>query len=149
ACALQALSVSALALNPSFDVSQYAHTAWKARDGFGKGAMNAIAQSQDGYIWIGTDFGLLRFDGVRKVEWAPPQNQHLPSNHIYSLLAARDGTLWIGTEKGLASWKNGKLTQYAELAGQVIFTLLEDHEGTIWIGSVGVPPPGRLCAIQN
>src|SRR5215469_10801472 len=84
------------ALDPSLDVNQYAHTAWKVRDGFGKGTINAIAQAPDGYIWLGTDFGLLRFDGVRKIEWAPPSSQHLPSSFIYSLLAARDGTLWIG-----------------------------------------------------
>ena len=60
ACVLQALSISALALNPSLDVNQYAHTAWKVRDSFSKGAINAIAQALDGYIWLGTDFGLLR-----------------------------------------------------------------------------------------
>ena len=136
-------------LDPNLDVSQYTHTAWKVREGFSKGDISSITQAPDGYIWLGTAFGLLRFDGVRTAPWEPPQNQHLPSNTIYSLLAARDGTLWIGTTKGLASWKDGKLSEYAELAGQVIFALLEDREGTIWVGSVGVPPPGRLCAIQN
>ena len=139
----------ASALDPSLDVNQYAHTAWAVREGFVKGEINAIAQAPDGYIWLGTDFGLLRFDGVRRVEWEPPPGQHLPSNTIYRLLAARDGTLWIGTRKGLASWKNGKLTQYPELAGFAIFALLEDREGTIWVGGAGFPPPGRLCAIQN
>lgn len=137
------------ALDPSLDVNQYAHMAWKVREGFSKSEINAIAQTPDGYIWLGTDFGLLRFDGVRRVDWQPPQDQHLPSNTIQSLLVARDGTLWIGTVKGLASWKDGKLSEYAELAGQVIYAMLQDHEGTIWVGGVGVPPPGRLCAIQN
>src|SRR5215813_13971992 len=105
----------AFALDPSLDVNQYAHTAWKVREGFSKGAINSITQAPDGYIWLGTNFGLLRFDGVRAIPWEPPQDQHLPSSTIYSLLAARDGTLWIGTTKGLASWKNGKLTPYAEL----------------------------------
>ena len=137
------------ALDPALEVSQYAHTSWKAREGFSKGEIISIAQTLDGYIWLGTDFGLLRFDGVRRVEWESPAGQHLPSSFIYSLLAGRDGTLWIGTTKGLASWKNGKLTEYAELAGQIIYALLQDREGTIWVGSVGFPPPGRLCAIQN
>src|SRR5262249_5992640 len=65
--------------------------------------------------WLGTEFGLLRFDGVRAIPWPPP-GQHLPSSRIFSLLAARDGTLWIGSSKGLASWKDGKLTQYPALA---------------------------------
>src|SRR5271169_4935886 len=137
------------ALNPSLDVNQYAHTAWKIREGFTAGEIYSFAQTPDGYLWLGTDFGLLRFDGVRNVPWQPPTGQHLPSGRIYSLLSARDGTLWIGTTKGLASWNGGKLTQYPELAGQAIFTLLEDHEGTVWVGGLGFPPPGMLCAIQN
>src|SRR5262249_7780283 len=137
----------ALALNPALDISQYAHTAWKIRDGFTKGAIRGIAQTPDGYLWLGTEFGLVRFDGVRPVPWQPPPNQYLPDNFIWSLLAARDGTLWIGTAKGLASWKDGKLTQYPELAGQYIFKLLEDRGGTVWVAGVGFP--GRLCAIRN
>ena len=62
----------AFALNPSLDISQYAHTAWTVRDGFFKGVINSIAQTPDGYLWLGTEFGLLRFDGVRAVPWQPP-----------------------------------------------------------------------------
>ncbi len=148
ACILLAWCPSALALNPASDVSQYGHTVWKIRDGFSKGAIRSIAQTPDGYLWLGTEFGLLRFDGVRAVPWQPPPDQRLPDNFIWSLLAARDGTLWIGTSKGLASWKDGKLNGYAELAGQYIFRLIEDREGTVWAGGVGVPT-GRLCAIRN
>src|SRR5215204_4322942 len=123
---------SAIALNPALDVSQYAHTSWKMRDGFPKSQITSIAQTPDGYLWLGTEFGLIRFDGIRNVLWRPPGNEELPSNFILSLLVTRDGTLWIGTVKGLVSWKGGKLTQYAELAGRYIFTLLEDREGSVW-----------------
>ncbi len=136
------------ALSPALDVSQYAHTAWKIRDGFAKGSILSIAQTPDGYLWVGTGFGLSRFDGVRNVSWEPPPNQHLPSSVISRLIAARDGTLWIGTFNGLASWKNGKLIQYAELAGLQIRALVEDHEGSIWVGTNG-PPDGKLCEIRN
>src|SRR5882724_243389 len=94
ACVLLAVSPCALALNPALDVSQYAHTAWKIRDGFTKGVIDSIAQTPDGYLWLGTEFGLYRFDGVRAVPWQPPAGQQLPSTYIRSLLAARDGTLW-------------------------------------------------------
>jgi signal transduction histidine kinase/ligand-binding sensor domain-containing protein len=140
----------ASALNPSLDVNQYAHTAWTVRDGFFKGAIEAIAQTPDGYLWLGTEFGLLRFDGVRSVQWQPPAGERLPSSSILSLLAARDGRLWIGTAKGLASWKDGKLTHYPELTAQNVFALplLEDRDGTIWAGGSGIPT-GKLCAIQG
>ena len=58
-----------LALDPSLDINQYAHTSWKASEGFAKGQIHSIAQTPDGYLWLGTDFGLLRFDGVRNVQW--------------------------------------------------------------------------------
>src|SRR6266478_5391199 len=148
ACVLLASCPSAFGLNPALDVSQYAHTSWKIRDGFFKGQITSIAQTPDGYLWLGTEFGLLRFDGVKNVSWQPPQDQPLPSSNIRSLLVTHDGTFWIGTSKGLATWKDGKLTQYAELAGQYIFRLLEDREGRVWVGG-GAATTGRLCAIQN
>ncbi|HUL34717.1 MAG TPA: two-component regulator propeller domain-containing protein [Candidatus Eisenbacteria bacterium] len=139
---------SVVALDPALDVSQYAHTAWKIREGFTKGAIKTITQTPDGYIWFGTEFGLYRFDGVRAVLWQPGGNANLPSSNIRKLLVARDGTLWIGTHKGLASWKDGRLTQYAGLPGQEIDSLLEDRDGTIWAG-VETVPTWRLCAIQH
>src|SRR5262245_48723081 len=139
---------AAFALNPALDVSQYAHTAWRIREGFAGGVIKSIAQTPDGYLWLGTEFGLLRFDGVRNVPWQPPSDQHLPSTVIISLLAARDGTLWIGTMKGLASWKAGKLTSYTELAGFVVLRLVEDREGSVWVAAAAFPN-GKLCAIDE
>ncbi len=105
-----------------------------------------MAQTPDGFLWLGTEFGLYRFDGVRAVLWQPPGGEQLPSNYIRNLLVARDGTLWIATLKGLASWKDGKFASYSETFGQILLPLLEDREGTVWFG---VDAPGRLCAIQN
>ena len=138
----------AFALNPSLDVTQYAHTAWKVGEGLPSGAIRAIAQTADGYLWLGTEFGLLRFDGVRAVAWQAPLGDGLPSNDIRSLQGARDGRLWIGTFTGLASWKDGKLSHYPELDGQVIEWLLEDREGTIWVAG-WAPTVGRLCSIKS
>jgi ligand-binding sensor domain-containing protein len=135
-------------LDPSLDINQYAHTAWKIREGFSKGRVTSFAQTPDGYLWLGTEFGLLRFDGVRNAPWDPPVGEHLPSSYIRSLLAAHDGRLWIGTYKGLASWKDGKLTEYRELARQTVDVLLEDREGTVWAGGYA-GSVGRLCAIES
>jgi len=139
---------SVFALNPALDVNQYAHTTWKIRDGFTKGVIKSIAQTPDGYLWLGTEFGLIRFDGVRTVEWRPPAGQSLPSTDIWNLLAASDGALWIGTAKGVVRWKEGQLTHFRELAGRVIWRIFEDREHTIWVSGTGVPA-GRLCAIRD
>ena len=148
ACMLLVCRADGFALNPSLDVSQYAHASWKISEGFSEGIIRSIAQTADGYLWLGTEFGLRRFDGVRAVPWEPPPGQHLPSSDIRSLQGARDGRLWIGTFNGLASWKDRELTHYPELDGQTIEALLEDREGTIWVAG-WAPSTGRLCSIQN
>jgi signal transduction histidine kinase/ligand-binding sensor domain-containing protein len=139
----------ASALDPALEVNQYGHAAWRFREGFAQGrAVTSIAQTPDGYLWLGTELGLLRFDGVRSVPWHPPGNGKLPNTWIRSLLAARDGTLWIGTLEGLASWANGRLTLYPELAGHSVNALLADREGTVWVGGYS-GPAGSLCVIKN
>ena len=140
----------AFALDPTLDINQYAHKSWKIREGFTQGFINVIAQTADGYLWLGTEFGLVRFDGVRPVPWDPPTGQSLTDPNVRSLLAAKDGTLWIGTLKGLASWKDGKLTSHQKLAGFAVDSLLEDHTGKIWAGAQGIGiSAGRLCEIDN
>ena len=143
-----ACCVCAFPLDPSLDVSQYAHTAWTIREGFFRGNIYSIAQTGDGYLWLGTEFGLLRFDGNRYIPWQPPAGQNLPGNGITKLLVTSDGTLWIGTYAGLVSWSGGKLTRYPELDKQFVAAMLQDHEGTVWVGTLG-SPFGRLCTIKN
>ena len=138
----------ALALDPSLDINQYAHNAWTIRDGFFNSAIHTIAQTPDGYLWLGTELGLLRFDGVRSIPWQPPPGERLPGAYVTKLLVTRDGRLWIGTQAGLASWKDGTLVHYPELAGQFVLALLEDRGGTVWVGVTGFPTQ-TLCAIQG
>ncbi len=133
----------AFASDPSLELTQYTHTAFMAGEGL-KGSTRSIVQTPDGYLWLGTEFGLVRFDGVHFLPWAPPPGERLPSPNILALLAARDGTLWIGTFNGLASWNQGKLSLYPDFAEDNVAALLEDHEGTVWVGA-----PGKVCAIRS
>jgi signal transduction histidine kinase/ligand-binding sensor domain-containing protein len=141
-------SFPALALDPSLDISQYAHTAWTFRNGFLNGTVYAFAQTPDGYLWLGTQSGIVRFDGVRALPLPLPPGQQLPSTSVGALLTARDGTLWIGTLGGLVSWKNGQLTTYPALAQQSVIALFERRDGTVWAGGFG-SPTGKLCAIRG
>jgi signal transduction histidine kinase/ligand-binding sensor domain-containing protein len=138
----------ALALDPSLEISQYAHTAWTVRDGFSLGAIFAMAQTPDGYLWMGSEFGLFRFDGVRFIPFQPPVGEgQRPMRGVYSLLCARDGTLWIGMYEGLVSWHDGHLTRYPALDGFFVTSLLQDRSGIVWAGGIA-RDGGRLCALR-
>ncbi len=134
------------ALDPSRQISQFGHTAWRIQDG-AVSAAYPITQTQDGYIWIGTSDGLMRFDGVRFVPWTPPKGTSLPGRNFNFLLGARDGSLWMATVAGLSRLKNGQLQNYTrseEHSG--ISAIMEDHTGTIWVTRYRVPPgEGPLC----
>jgi ligand-binding sensor domain-containing protein/two-component sensor histidine kinase len=141
-------AVSSLwAVDPSRHISQYAHTTWRIQDGVFSGAPHAITQTTDGYLWIGTEAGLLHFDGVRFVPWTPPDGTHLPSSYVSSLLGARDGSLWIGMEGGLSHWDNQHLTTYL-ITPELINSIIEDRNGTVWFTrSRGSDTAGGLCQI--
>jgi signal transduction histidine kinase/ligand-binding sensor domain-containing protein len=142
-------SSQAHALDPNRQISQYGHTAWRITDGVFSGIPDAIAQTADGYLWIGTNTGLVRYDGVGFVPWIPPDGMRLPDYRVFSLLAAKDGSLWIGTAKGVSHWKNGSLTNYPRPEGR-IHAFLEDADGSVWIVREQVPDgTGPLCRISG
>jgi signal transduction histidine kinase/ligand-binding sensor domain-containing protein len=134
-------------LDPRTRLSQYGHSDWRLQDGVLNSSPTAIAQSKDGYIWIGTETGLLRFDGVRFLPWTPPGWEQTIDPEVISLLAASDGTLWIGMSNHLASWRDGKLTVRA-VRGH-INRIVEDHLGRIWIAATRSPERKPLCEVSS
>jgi PAS domain S-box-containing protein len=135
-----------LALDPSLQIGQYGHTSWTRGDGYSLGAVFAMAQTPDGYLWLGSEFGLFRFDGLKFTLWKPPAGQELPDK-AYSLLVSRDGTLWIGTFAGLVSWNGTELTRYPEINDVFVTSLLEGRDGTVWAGLL--TREGRLCEVRS
>ncbi len=134
----------ARALDPSRDISQYAHSAWRIQDGVFSGTPTAITQTKDGYLWIGTVNGLFRFDGVRFSRWSP-DGQQLLSASIYALLGARDGSLWIGTGEGLFQWTHQDFIHYPAAIAR-INCILEDRKGQIWIARSRIRDwSGAIC----
>ena len=133
-------------LDPTLAISQYAHTAWRIEDGAFGGVPNAIAQTTDGYLWIGTDAGIVRFDGVRFVNWTPPVETLVPVAPVYALKGTRDGSLWIGTNRGVARWDRDQLQTFAERAGR-FNSFSEGEDGTVWAvrSRIGGTALGALC----
>ncbi|HEV2802254.1 MAG TPA: two-component regulator propeller domain-containing protein [Pyrinomonadaceae bacterium] len=143
-------AIPAAALDPNKLITQYGHTAWRVQDGDLTNPAG-ITQTRDGYIWIGTAEGLMRFDGVRFTLWTPPEGQSLPGRGFASLLGSRDGSLWIGTTSGLAQLKDGRLTSYASpQGGGGVGAIIEDETGAIWFTRYRIADgKGPLCRVKD
>src|SRR5215831_11897404 len=89
------------ALDPKKRISQFVHTSWTGDQA--PSYIQALAQTIDGYLWIGTATGLFRFDGVRFVRFAPLSGEQWPQARVVALLGARDGSLWIVFRPGFVS----------------------------------------------
>ena len=89
---LLSLVPAAFALNPDREIHQLAHRSWGERDGY-PGRAQALAQTTDGFLWIGSDIGLFRFDGVNFERYVPRSGDQLPEDRVHSLLALPDGGL--------------------------------------------------------
>jgi signal transduction histidine kinase/ligand-binding sensor domain-containing protein len=143
------LSPQANPVDPTRPPSQYGHAMWRIQEGYLPGLPEVVVQTTDGYLWIGTYAGLVRFDGVRFVPWASLNDKPLPDYRIYSLLATEDGSLWIGTGNGLARWKAGELTNFGKPGGR-INAILEDLDRNVWIARSQIPDHGGpLCRVSG
>jgi signal transduction histidine kinase/ligand-binding sensor domain-containing protein len=127
------------ALNPAKSLTQYSLTVWTQQQGLPQDTIRAITQTTDGFLWLGTDEGLARFDGYEFVAFGKDQGS-LPSNSVNVLAAGRDGSLWIGTPGGLTRYAGGRFqtfTQKDGLPGDAVSALFIDHRGALWIVAGG------------
>ncbi|MBP7864466.1 MAG: protein kinase [Acidobacteria bacterium] len=127
------------ALDPARQVSQYGFRTWGPDDGLPTGAVRALAQAADGWIWVGTDDGLCRFDGVRFYPFSVDDNARNPVRQVTALEPEPGGGVWVGTRgSGLLRWRQGKLVPMAGEAGKpgtTITALARDREGDLWAGT--------------
>lgn len=131
-------SGSTLALDSRRDLSQFSHEVWLTENGLPQNTVHSIAQTRDGYIWIGTEEGLARFDGVKFTVFDKQNTPQLRSNYIRALLTDRQGGLWIGTAEGLVQMLDGKFTLFTideGLPGNTIQAIHEDREGNLWVAT--------------
>ncbi|MFC2155009.1 two-component regulator propeller domain-containing protein [Acidobacteriota bacterium] len=127
------------ALDPGKAVTQYVHDTWQIKDGLPQDTIFAVTQTGDGYIWLATTDGLVRFDGVRFTPFNKSNTPEIKNNKIFALFHSRDDSLWIGTGGGgVTRLKNGKFTAFDQkdgLSHDLIRSLYEDSEGILWIGT--------------
>jgi signal transduction histidine kinase/ligand-binding sensor domain-containing protein len=127
-CSLLA-AAPAFSLDPAKPLSQYNHFAWRVSDGIFRASPTSLAQTADGYLWIGTRSGIYRFDGIHFTLFTGTANaEPIRSPIILSTLADRDGSLWIGTGSDLEHWQNGVLTHYPSEPGKVLSYFLDVYQ---------------------
>ncbi len=124
---------------PAEGPSAYTRRVWQASDGLPEQTVQAFAQTPDGYLWIGTTGGLVRFDGAQFTVFDRQNTSALHENSVFCLMVARDGSLWIGTEGGgLARYAHGQFRSWTTregLSNDFVRKVVEDASGVIWAGT--------------
>jgi signal transduction histidine kinase/ligand-binding sensor domain-containing protein len=121
----------ALALDPNRSISQYIHDEWGIAQGLPAGTIYAIAQSADGYLWIGAEKGLVRFDGLSFQSFSSANFPSLPPGPVIGLLADREGNLWIRPQgPTLVRYRDGTFQEFRVIPEQSDYSVTAMGRGS-------------------
>lgn len=128
-----------LCATPSWaSITDYVVKQWNIKDGLPSQSLKSVVQDQQGYMWLGTQFGLSRFDGTTFTNYNTQNSPFLPSNGVNKLLVDSSGLLWVGTKSGLVVITPATFAaQEFNIKGPVR-DILEDSKGSIWIAANGL-----------
>src|ERR1700722_9487372 len=150
--------------------SEWYARAWQSSEGLPDNSVEGLAQTPDGYLWIGTPSGLVRFDGIRFEEASLKNVVSNPNRGVLAILPCREGGLWLAMDRGAVVWLNGAASQaYVDGLPETIPNgMAEDAAGALWIayhgGTVyrlknghatqcsaeqGLPGGGEICALAT
>ena len=120
-------------------IRQSVHRVWSTENGLPQNSVNTIIQTRDGYLWLGTQEGLVRFNGATFAVFDKRSTKAMKSNTIHALLEDRENNLWIATSRGgLMQYHAGEFRTYSKsegLADDSVNALLQDAKGNLWIGT--------------
>jgi signal transduction histidine kinase/CheY-like chemotaxis protein/ligand-binding sensor domain-containing protein len=126
-------------VDPHKPITQYVHTVWRSEDGLPQNSIQTMLQAKDGYVWIGTQEGLVRFNGLEFKVFNKATTDAIRHNDVRALYQDREGALWVGTfGGGLARYKDGQFTSYtvqSGLANNSVTSILQDRHGNLWVGT--------------
>lgn len=131
-------SASLSALDPSRKVSQYMFKSWDQADGLPQNTVISLIQTRDGYIWIGTQEGLARFNGKRFVSFTKDSEPDIRNDYFTDLFEDNAGTLWAGSREGLLAYRNESFKYYSKgegLTNDFVRTISQDESGVLWVGT--------------
>jgi diguanylate cyclase (GGDEF)-like protein len=130
-------SVPASALEPERAITQFAARLWTTDHGLPQNTVNAICQTRDDFLWLGTKAGLTRFDGARFDVFDAGNTPELPDSWITSLLEDQKGRLWIGSWLGLTVYEGGRFHRFREMErfSPTVLSIHESRSGQIYFGT--------------
>ncbi|HXE14099.1 MAG TPA: two-component regulator propeller domain-containing protein [Bryobacteraceae bacterium] len=136
--ALLVISYPAAALDPNRRITQYRQLSWTNQTGLPQSSVQAIAQTRDNYLWVGTQEGLSRFDGMRFTTFDSRNTPGIRSNFVVCAFPSRDGSLWACTTGGLVHYANGKFRTYTTADGLPVNKIragIETRDGAVWVAT--------------
>jgi signal transduction histidine kinase/ligand-binding sensor domain-containing protein len=120
----------ARALDSHTALAQYGYQSWQTDSGLPQNTVHAIVQGRDGFLWIATEGGLVRFDGVAFAVLTHENTPQLPSDLIDGLMEDRSGVLWVSTTGGLARLRDGQMQAIG--GATQVWRAFQDERGTVW-----------------
>lgn len=139
-CLLVCWLTPALALDPERESHQHLHDVWQIDDGLPQNGVAAIAQGHHGYLWLGTQEGLVRYDGQEFVVFDKYNTEAMLESQVRALAVGNQGELWVGTEGGLLLYKRGVFQAFTEISGlphHVITSIAIGYDDSVWVGTPG------------
>ena len=136
------------AIPPIHAETDFHHTEWN-----GLGAVFDIKQSPEGYLWLTTSKGVLRFDGVRFQSLDEVTHGAVHGSEIDSVFLSSSGGIWLTTEgAGLSYWKDGRLTTFPDrrcTPTRKQGKLIEDRDGSLWVQATGGAFPSARLGVRT
>lgn len=129
-------------MGQGIELQNYVVTQWGMQEGLPQSSVNDIIQTKDGYIWMATFGGLVRFDGVSFTTFNRSNTEEMRSDRVLTVFEDSYGTIWVSTEDGLLRYRDGSFETYLlTVNGQVYAPswIIEDGKGDIWIVVNGDP----------
>jgi signal transduction histidine kinase/ligand-binding sensor domain-containing protein/CheY-like chemotaxis protein len=126
------------ALDPTRVLTDYQLEVWHETRGLVHSTVNAVAQSRDGYLWLATYYGLVRFDGVQFRYFRAATTPGLPHDRIWALAEDAEGALWIATAQGVARYQKGAFQSFGKTAGLPdgpVRALAVGRDQSLWAGT--------------
>lgn len=128
---------------------------YSIENGLSESVIHSMIQDEKGFIWLGTGFGLNRFDGVEFKKWY--EEDGLPNNRVNALMQSQNGEIWIGTDAGLAYLKIDSIytpALFEPVLESVVLSIYEDSNEAIWVATEGnglwkYERSGRFTNVSN